>query len=45
MGAPHGQLAASGVRIVKALRDADYGPRSFVLAEPDGHCIDVGEAL
>ena len=44
-GALHGQLTASGMRIVKALSDADYGPRPFVLAEPGGHCIDVGEAL
>jgi len=26
-------------------RDADYGLRTFVLADPDGNHIDVGEAL
>lgn len=34
-----------GVRIVKRLRDADYGLRTFVLADPDGNRIDVGETL
>ena len=41
----HGHLVASGVRIVKALRDADYGLRTFVFADPDGNCIDAGEAI
>ncbi|MGH8919312.1 MAG: hypothetical protein ACRD0H_13465 [Actinomycetes bacterium] len=31
-----------GVRIVKALRDADFGLRTFVFADPDGNRIDVG---
>jgi catechol 2,3-dioxygenase-like lactoylglutathione lyase family enzyme len=38
-------LQAHGVRIVKGLRDADYGMRTFVLADPDGNRIDVGENL
>lgn len=34
-----------GVRIVKGLRDADFGLRCFVIADPDGNRIDVGEEL
>jgi catechol 2,3-dioxygenase-like lactoylglutathione lyase family enzyme len=41
----HDHLAASGTRIVKGLRDADYGLRGFVFADPDGNRIDVGERL
>ena len=36
---------AHGVPIVKALRDADYGMRTFVMADPDGNRLDVGEDL
>jgi catechol 2,3-dioxygenase-like lactoylglutathione lyase family enzyme len=39
----HDQLVAHGVRIVKGLRDAPYGLRDFVFADPDGNRIDVGE--
>jgi catechol 2,3-dioxygenase-like lactoylglutathione lyase family enzyme len=38
-------LVARGVRIVKAIRDADYGMRTFVFADPDGNRIDVGQDL
>lgn len=41
----HGHLVASGVRIVNAPRNADCGLRTFVVADPDGNCIGVGEAL
>jgi catechol 2,3-dioxygenase-like lactoylglutathione lyase family enzyme len=41
----HDHLAANGTRIVKGLRDADYGLRCFVFADPDGNRIDVGERL
>jgi catechol 2,3-dioxygenase-like lactoylglutathione lyase family enzyme len=41
----HDHLAANGVRIVKGLRDADYGLRGFVFADPDGNRIDVGQQL
>jgi catechol 2,3-dioxygenase-like lactoylglutathione lyase family enzyme len=41
----HDRLAAAGVSIVKALRDAPYGLRDFVFADPDGNRIDVGERL
>ena len=38
-------LVSNGVQIVKGLRDADYGLRGFVLADPDGNRIDVGQQL
>jgi catechol 2,3-dioxygenase-like lactoylglutathione lyase family enzyme len=41
----HEHLQAQGVRIVKGIRDADYGMRTFVMADPDGNRIDVGEDL
>ncbi len=41
----HDHLASNGVRIIKGLRDADYGLRGFVFADPDGNRIDVGQAL
>src|SRR3978361_2064206 len=31
----HVHLQAHGVRIVKGIRDADYGMRTFVMADPD----------
>ena len=33
------------VRIIKGLRDADYGLRGFVFADPDGNRIDVGQPI
>src|SRR6476646_11208514 len=33
---------AAGARIVKPMRDAPWGLRTFVMADPDGNCIDVG---
>ena len=38
-------LTANEVRIVKGVRDADYGLRGFVFADPDGNRIDVGQRL
>lgn len=35
---------AAKVRIIKSLKDQDYGQRAFVFADPDGNRIDVGEA-
>jgi len=34
---------AQGARIIKRLADKDYGQRAFVLADPDGNRIDIGE--
>ena len=41
----YGYLTGQGIRIVKGLRDADYGLRGFVFADPDGNRIDVGQQL
>lgn len=41
----HDHLVSHAVRIVKGLRDADYGLRGFVFADPDGNRIDVGQEL
>jgi catechol 2,3-dioxygenase-like lactoylglutathione lyase family enzyme len=41
----HEHLVTNGVRIVKGLRDADYGLRGFVMADPDGNRIDVGQRI
>ncbi len=38
-------LVGHGGTIVGALRDADYGMRTFVFADPDGNRIDVGQYL
>jgi catechol 2,3-dioxygenase-like lactoylglutathione lyase family enzyme len=37
--------SGKGVRIVKGLRDADFGLRCFVFADPDGNCFDVGQPI
>ncbi len=41
----HDHLVAHAVRIIKGPRDAPYGLRGFVFADPDGNRIDVGERL
>jgi catechol 2,3-dioxygenase-like lactoylglutathione lyase family enzyme len=33
------------VRIIKKLRDHDFGLRAFVIADPDGNRIDIGQKL
>jgi catechol 2,3-dioxygenase-like lactoylglutathione lyase family enzyme len=38
-------LTSHDVRIVKGLRDAEYGLRGFVFADPDGNRIDVGQRI
>jgi catechol 2,3-dioxygenase-like lactoylglutathione lyase family enzyme len=41
----HARCQANGVRIIKGLRDKDFGLRAFVFADPDGNRIDVGQRL
>jgi len=41
----HDHLVEHGVRIIKGLRDANYGLRGFVFAGPDRNCIDVAQQL
>lgn len=38
----HARCVNAGVAIVKALRDTDHGMRAFVLADPEGNCLDIG---
>lgn len=40
----HARCAAHGVPIIRAIASKDYGMRAFVLADPDGNRIDVGES-
>lgn len=41
----HDHPVGHGTRIVKGIRDADYGLRNFVFADPDGNRIDVGQRI
>ncbi len=41
----YARCEAQGVRIIKKLKDHDYGLRAFVMADPDGNRIDVGQRL
>ena len=41
----HDHLERHHVRIIKSFRDADFGLRCFVFADPDGNRIDVGQTL
>lgn len=41
----YNHLNNSGVRIIKGLRDQQYGLRDFVIADPDGNRIDIGQPL
>ena len=44
-GALHATCVNNGVRIIKSLKDKDYGLRAFVFEDLDGNRIDVGESL
>lgn len=41
----HALCRAQGLRIVKGLKDQEYGLRAFVFEDPDGNRIDVGQRL
>lgn len=41
----HELCRGHGLRIVKGLRDKDYGLRAFVFEDPDGNRIDVGQPI
>lgn len=36
---------AAGVRIIRGLADKHYGQQAFVLADPNGNRIDIGERM
>lgn len=39
------RCSVHGARIIRRIRDAPWGLRTFVLADPDGNRIDVGARL
>ncbi|WP_426164647.1 glyoxalase superfamily protein [Sandarakinorhabdus sp. DWP1-3-1] len=39
----HARCVAHDVPIVKAIADKDYGMRAFVIEDPDGNRIDIGQ--
>ena len=41
----HARCKQNGARIIKGLKDQDYGLRAFVFEDPDGNRIDVGQAI
>ncbi len=41
----HDRLVAHGARIVKGLRDHDFGLRAFVVTDPDGNRLDVAQPI
>ncbi|WP_186389820.1 MULTISPECIES: glyoxalase superfamily protein [unclassified Stappia] len=41
----HEVCRRQGLRIVKGLRDKEFGLRAFVFEDPDGNRIDVGQPL
>jgi len=41
----HETVRGHGCRIVKGMRDQDYGLRAFVFEDPFGNRIDVGERM
>ena len=42
---PAAACVQHGTRIIKRLKDQDYGLRAFVFEDPDGNRIDVGQPL
>jgi catechol 2,3-dioxygenase-like lactoylglutathione lyase family enzyme len=38
-------VSAAGTKIIKRPRDHEYGLRAFVMADPDGNRIDVGQVI
>ena len=43
--AMHDELDGAGVRVIKGLRDQNYSLRDFIIADPDGNRIDVGQRI
>lgn len=43
VAALHRRCVGAGVPIIKALADKDYGMRAFVIEDPDGNRIDIGQ--
>ncbi|MCA8910713.1 MAG: VOC family protein [Planctomycetes bacterium] len=43
--AAHDRCVEAGARIIKGMKDAEWGLRTFVMADLDGNRIDVGMPL
>ncbi len=43
VNALHTHCMENSVTIVKAIADKDYGMRAFVIEDPDGNRIDIGQ--
>jgi lactoylglutathione lyase len=41
----YARFRANGSRIIKDLRDHDFGLRAFVATDPDGNRLDIGQPL
>lgn len=41
----HTACVQAGMRIIKGLKNHEFGLRAFVFADPDGNRIDVGQAI
>jgi len=41
----HDVCQKAGLRIIKSLKNKDYGLRAFVFEDPDGNRIDVGQPI
>lgn len=41
----HAIIQKQSLRIIKGLKDKDYGLRAFVFEDPDGNRIDVGQPI
>lgn len=41
----HRRCIEAGGRIIKSMKDAEWGLRTFVMADPDGNRIDIGQPL
>lgn len=41
----HAVCVAHGLRIIKSLKNQEYGLRAFVFEDPDGNRIDVGQQI
>lgn len=41
----HALCQGQGLRIIKGLKNQDYGLRAFVFEDPDGNRIDVGQRI
>ncbi|ATN34347.1 bleomycin resistance family protein [Rhizobium sp. ACO-34A] len=41
----HARCKQNGARIIKGLKDQEYGLRAFVFEDPFGNRIDVGQAI